>query len=64
MPPISLVAFDLDDTLYPERAFVRSGFRVVSDYLLRSGIVNRRLFSDLEAAFESGIRGRTFNHVL
>ena len=64
LPPISLVAFDLDDTLFPERAFVRSGFRVVSDYLLRSGIVNRRLFSDLEAAFESGIRGRTFNHVL
>ena len=27
------VIFDLDDTLYPEKAYVRSGFKAVSDYL-------------------------------
>lgn len=64
VPPITLVAFDLDDTLYPEREFVRSGFRVVSDYLVRRGIVDRPLFGALEAAFDAGVRGDTFNRVL
>lgn len=27
------IIFDLDDTLYPEREYVRSGFKAVSDYL-------------------------------
>jgi putative hydrolase of the HAD superfamily len=61
---ISLVAFDLDDTLYPERAFVRSGFHAVSEYLVRAGVVDRPVAADLEAAFDAGVRGRTFNHVL
>jgi len=61
---ISLVAFDLDDTLYSERAFVRSGFRVVSDYLVRAGIADRPLFDDFEVAFQNGVRGNTFNRVL
>jgi len=30
---ISGVIFDLDDTLYPERAYVRSGFSAVAEYL-------------------------------
>ena len=59
-----LVAFDLDDTLYPESAFVRSGFRVVSDYLERRGIVRRPLEPDFQAAFEAGVRGRIFDRVL
>jgi putative hydrolase of the HAD superfamily len=61
---IRLVAFDLDDTLFPERAFVRSGFRVVSNYLQQSGLVSRPLWPDLEAAFDSGVRGHVFEHVL
>jgi putative hydrolase of the HAD superfamily len=63
-PPVALVAFDLDDTLFAERAFVRSGFRAVSDYLLAAGIARQPLAGALEAAFEAGIRGRTFDHVL
>ena len=27
---VRLIAFDLDDTLYPEQSFVQSGFRVVA----------------------------------
>jgi len=62
--PVRLVAFDLDDTLYPECAFVRSGFRAVSAYLVRTGVVDRPIEADLETAFEAGVRGQTFNHVL
>jgi putative hydrolase of the HAD superfamily len=61
---LSLVAFDLDDTLYPERAFVRSGFRVVSEYLEREGWVNRPIWPDLLKGFESGVRDRAFDRVL
>ncbi len=64
MPAIALVAFDLDDTLYPERAFVRSGFRVVSDYLQREGVVDRPLLAGFEAAFDAGVRGDVFDRVL
>jgi putative hydrolase of the HAD superfamily len=62
--PVLAVVFDLDDTLYPEREFVRSGLRVASDYLLAEGIARRPLFEDFLAALESGERGRTFNRVL
>ena len=30
---VSAVIFDLDDTLYPERAYVKSGYKAVADYL-------------------------------
>ena len=30
MPPIQAIIFDLDDTLYPERAYVSSGFAAVA----------------------------------
>lgn len=63
-PDVGLVAFDLDDTLYPERVFVRSGFRCVSDHLLAIGVLDRAVFDDLEAAFEAGVRGDTFNRAL
>ena len=64
MTPIRLVAFDLDDTLVSERAFVASGFRAVSEYLVRAGIVDRPVARDLQAAFDAGVRRRTFDHVL
>ncbi len=63
-PDVRLVAFDLDDTLYPEREFVLSGFRCASDHLVARGILERPIFDDLEAAFEAGVCGNTFNHVL
>jgi putative hydrolase of the HAD superfamily len=62
--PIALVAFDLDDTLYPERAFIRSGFRAVSDYLQRERLVRRPLWPDLEAGFEAGVRDHAFDRAI
>lgn len=35
LPEASVVAFDLDDTLYPEREFVRSGFHAVADLVAK-----------------------------
>ncbi|MGQ9506173.1 MAG: HAD family hydrolase [Thermogutta sp.] len=37
MTAIKAILFDLDDTLYPEIAFVRSGFRVVAEILANRG---------------------------
>ena len=31
MPRLRAVVFDLDDTLYPESAYVRSGFRALGE---------------------------------
>jgi putative hydrolase of the HAD superfamily len=36
--PVRAVLFDLDDTLYPEWTFFRSGFRVVALELIRRGL--------------------------
>ncbi len=41
------VIFDLDDTLYPEKEYVRSGYRAVSDYL--DGRYEEKLWSFFEA---------------
>jgi putative hydrolase of the HAD superfamily len=64
VPSLALVAFDLDDTLYPERAFVRSGFRVVSEYLQRESLTTRPLLAELEAGFDSGVRDFAFDRAL
>jgi len=60
---ISALVFDLDDTLYPEHVFVRSGFAAVDRWLQeRRGLTG---FAD-EAArlFLEGARGRIFDEVL
>jgi putative hydrolase of the HAD superfamily len=53
--------FDLDDTLYPERDYVRSGFRAVGQWaeadLKRSEVIVR---AQLQALFEGGFRGDAF----
>jgi len=58
-----LVVFDLDDTLYPERDFVLSGFREVDRHLSEnyqlSGFCNLA-----KALFEKGQRGRIFDEVI
>jgi putative hydrolase of the HAD superfamily len=58
-----LVAFDMDDTLYLERDYVRSGFAAAGTWARRELGVQ-----DLEdrawAAFEAGVRGRIFDEVL
>lgn len=65
------VVFDLDDTLYPEKTYVASGFRAVARWLSEQGASRgipsataeqwaRRLWQ----GFERGPRNRVFNVVL
>lgn len=60
MTPLhSCVVFDLDDTLYLERDYVRSGFRAVQE---AHGIAG---FADVAWSFFSrGLRGKIFNQTL
>lgn len=53
------VVFDLDDTLYPYRAFVGSGFRAVAEAVERMhGIATDATLRTLRAARAGGDRGR------
>jgi putative hydrolase of the HAD superfamily len=61
MQPI--VVFDLDDTLYPESAFVASGFRAVSSEIARLYGVSEST-SVLAQVLAEGYRGRIFNETL
>jgi putative hydrolase of the HAD superfamily len=58
-----LVVFDLDDTLYLERDFVRGGFRAVEDYLRRERGV-RGFFRAAWRRFTAGERAFIFDRVL
>lgn len=59
---IQAVAFDLDDTLYPEAQFVSSGYRAVSDEVQRQWGVE--IYDDLISRFMDGQRGDLFTPVL
>jgi putative hydrolase of the HAD superfamily len=59
------VVFDMDDTLYPERDYARSGFRAVAAWAeAHLGIPARLGFVELNDLFEAGIRGGTFDRWL
>lgn len=59
------VVFDLDDTLYLERDYVKSGFLAVSSFLADGYALDKRqVYRQLMASFEAGIRDRNFNVVL
>jgi len=61
--PLSVVVWDVDDTLYLERTYARSGFQAVSDHLEATRGVEG--FSVLAwSAFERGVRGTIFNVAL
>lgn len=56
------VVFDLDDTLFPECAYVYSGFHAVADWVEEHrGILAADTYRELSALYTSGIRGNTFN---
>ncbi len=59
---IKVVVFDLDDTLYLERDYVKSGFKAVDTFLQKKRIEG--FFQAAWAYFETGGRGDTFNKVL
>jgi putative hydrolase of the HAD superfamily len=65
VPRTRAVVFDLDDTLYPESAYVRSGFRAVADEAARRyGVPADEAYAELEGMFEDGVRGDTFDRWL
>jgi putative hydrolase of the HAD superfamily len=57
------LVFDMDDTLYDEADYVRSGFGAVARAAGRSGAEIDALTGWLEAAFMSGARGDTFDRL-
>jgi len=57
--------FDLDDTLYPERAFVMSGFRAAGAWIaLNLGYSREKAAQELLMLHDSGARGDTFDRWL
>ena len=59
------VVFDLDDTLYPERDFVRGGFEAVAGWAARTlGEDAESVFDELWQMFEAGVRRDTFDRWL
>jgi len=65
MPRLKAIVFDLDDTLYPEEAYVASGFRAVSTWAQdRLGFPADRSVAELRELFDAGVRGNTFDRWL
>ncbi len=59
------IVFDLDDTLYPERDYVLSGFRAVAAWAEAHLDIPAALgLAELQSLFEQGVRGDTFNRWL
>ena len=62
---ITTVVFDLDDTLYDEIDYCRSGFASVAEFLANLLKLHaRNVFSTLWKQFEAGNRRKTFNAAL
>jgi hypothetical protein len=60
-----IVALDLDDTLYPEESYVRSGFRAVASTLAaRWQVEEERAFSIMWEPLERDGRGAQFDRVV
>ena len=51
--PIFAAIFDLDDTLYLERDYVRSGYAAVAEYLRKMGTGSRRLLGGCLSPFSA-----------
>ncbi len=65
MNRLRAVVFDLDDTLYPERDYVRGGFVAVAEWAASElGEERQAVFDELWAMFEAGVRGDTFDRWL
>ena len=59
------VVFDLDDTLYLERDYVRSGFRAVAAYAVQgTDVLADDAFAFLWNGFLAGVRGSAFDDLL
>jgi putative hydrolase of the HAD superfamily len=60
---IKTIIFDLDDTLYNEIDYCRSGFRAVADFLNEKNpkVGSEQIFNELWRQFEKGNHSQTFN---
>src|SRR3989304_1275528 len=59
------VVFDLDDTLYPERAYVRGAIRAAARWAAEKlGEEPQAVLDELWAMFEAGVRRQTFDRWL
>ena len=59
------IVFDMDDTLYFERDYVRSGFQAVAAAVAKgSSVPQQDAFNLMWGLFEQGARGTTFNDLL
>lgn len=63
-PPPQAVVFDLDDTLFLERDYVRSGFRAVSEHLRRAMGRGDDFAGWMWAEFLAGRRERVFDRLV
>ena len=63
---ITTIAFDLDDTLYDEVDYCRSGFGAVAEFVAKSyeGLGGEQIFAVLWKQFTGGNRTRMFNRAL
>ena len=59
---LKAILFDLDDTLFLEKDFVKSGFKAVASYIHnKNGIDEKIIFNDLFSIFNSGKRKNIFD---
>ena len=62
---IKVIIFDLDDTLYKENDFVKSGFKSVSEYVNDNfGISNKKFYGLLVKTLKEKGRGKIFDIAL
>jgi putative hydrolase of the HAD superfamily len=63
---ITTIVFDLDDTLYDELEYCKSGFDAVAHFLAESceGLTTNRIFESLWKQFSAGNHTKTFNAAL
>lgn len=65
MTACQTIIFDLDDTLYPERQYVLSGFLAVARWAEDNlGIAAQAGLAELRRLFDQGVRGDTFDRWL
>lgn len=65
MRKLRAIAFDLDDTLYPERDYALSGFSAVATWAEAAlGMPQEQVYDELKGLFAAGVRRTTFNQWL
>jgi putative hydrolase of the HAD superfamily len=60
---VKVLVFDLDDTLFPERHYVLSGFRAVDNWLSATHSIDG-FFKVALGLHDGGLRGRVFDEAL